>query len=69
MGGKAVNDSYQAGLAEEEEEEEKERLMAVRLRSRLMFCHGPRRFSLLAPRDEQGRILAPTRRKTQPLAP
>lgn len=67
MGGKAVNESYQAGGAEEEQEEE--RRMAVRLRSRLMFCHGPRRFSLLAPRDEQGRILAPTQRKTQPLAP
>lgn len=41
--------------------------MVVHLRSRLMFCHGPRRFSLLAPCDEHGRILAPTRRITQTL--
>lgn len=65
-----VNDSYQAGLEEEaEEEKEEERLLALRLRSRLMFCHGPRSLSLLAPRDEHGRVLAPMPNETQPLAP
>lgn len=61
---KGVNDNYQVGLAEEEEEEE-QRLMAVCLRSRLMFCHGPLQFWLSAPDDERS-YLALMRHKHNP---
>lgn len=60
---KGVNDNYQVGLAEEEEQQ---RLMAVCLRSRLMFCRGPLQFWLSAPDDEHS-YLALMRYKHNPL--